>query len=75
MNDTSDPLAILDAIDRERGESAIGMIQANQVQRLRAEIVALRSARNECERQFQQQVAEVGRLLDQLRALKDRRAG
>lgn len=44
MSDTSDPLAILDAIDRERGDSSIGMIQANQVQRLRDEIVALRQA-------------------------------
>lgn len=42
MTDDSDPLEILDAIDRERGESFIGMIQANQVQRLRDEIVALR---------------------------------
>ena len=42
MTDTSDPLAILDAIDRERGDSSIGMIQSNQVQRLRTEIVALR---------------------------------
>lgn len=42
MSDTSDPLEILNAIDRERGESFIGMIQANQVQRLRDEIVALR---------------------------------
>ena len=38
----TDPLEILDAIDRERGEGFIGMIQANQVQRLRDEIVALR---------------------------------
>lgn len=43
MADTSDPLEILDAIDRERGDSSIGMIQANQVQRLRDEIVALRA--------------------------------
>ena len=42
MSDTSDSLEILDAIDRERGESFIGMIQENQVQRLRTEIVALR---------------------------------
>lgn len=42
MSDTSDPLEILNAIDRERGGSFIGMIQANQVQRLRTEIVALR---------------------------------
>ena len=42
MSDNSDPLEILNAIDRERGESFIGMIQANQVQRLRDEIVALR---------------------------------
>lgn len=42
VSDTSDPLEILDAIDRERGDSLIGMIQANQVQRLRDEIVMLR---------------------------------
>ena len=41
MSDISDPQAILDAIDRERGDSSIGMIQANQVQRLRDEIVGL----------------------------------
>ena len=41
MSDTSDPLEILDAIDRERGDSSIGMIQSNQVQRLRDEIVGL----------------------------------
>ena len=42
MSDASDQLVILDAIDRERGASTIGMIQANQVQRLRDEVVALR---------------------------------
>lgn len=47
MSDTSDPLEILNAIDRERGESFIGMIQANQVQRLRTEIMALREALDE----------------------------
>ena len=39
----TDPLEILDAIDRERGESFVGMIQANQVQLLRDEIVRLRA--------------------------------
>lgn len=34
------------------------------LQRARDEIVALRGFRAECERQFQAQVAEVGRLLD-----------
>lgn len=47
MSSEADPLEILDAIDRERGESFIGMIQANQVQRLRDEIVALREALDE----------------------------
>lgn len=40
------------------------------IRRARDEIVALRSARNECERQFQEQVAEVSRLLCQLEAVK-----
>lgn len=41
------------------------------LERARDEIVALRKARHECERQFQQQVAEVGRLLDQLHEARD----
>lgn len=44
--------------------------QPNRLLEAADEIVALQSARNECERQFQEQVAEVSRLLCQLEVVK-----